>query len=53
MTYFERRPEVGGLWAFSENPEYTFVTKGTRSKLSKFLVSFNAKSTHVNKTDGM
>ncbi|KAK7408117.1 hypothetical protein QQX98_009708 [Neonectria punicea] len=41
VTGFERRPDVGGLWAFSNNPEYTSATKGTRAQLSKFLLPFS------------
>ncbi|KAF4473024.1 flavin containing monooxygenase 9 [Fusarium albosuccineum] len=41
VTCFERRPDAGGLWAFSDNPQYTSVTKGTRAQLSKFLLPFS------------
>ncbi|KAF7563593.1 hypothetical protein G7046_g550 [Stylonectria norvegica] len=38
VTGFERRPKAGGLWAFSENPEHTSATTGTRAQLSKFIL---------------
>ncbi|KAF4973970.1 hypothetical protein FZEAL_9077 [Fusarium zealandicum] len=41
VTCFERRPDAGGIWAFSDNPQYTSVTKGTRAQLSKFLLPFS------------
>ncbi|KAF7535002.1 hypothetical protein G7Z17_g13274 [Cylindrodendrum hubeiense] len=37
VTGFERRPNAGGLWAFSENPQITSATKSTKSQYSKFL----------------
>jgi len=40
VTGFERRPEAGGLWSFSENPEYTSATASTKSQLSKFTSPF-------------
>jgi dimethylaniline monooxygenase (N-oxide forming) / hypotaurine monooxygenase len=39
VTAFERRSDVGGLWRFSENPNFTSVTSSTKAQLSKFVVS--------------
>ncbi|KAM6525723.1 hypothetical protein FALCPG4_011260 [Fusarium falciforme] len=41
VTCFERRSEAGGIWAFSENPQFTSVTRGTRAQFSKFLIPFS------------
>ncbi|KAH7127435.1 flavin monooxygenase-like protein [Dactylonectria macrodidyma] len=41
VTGFERRPNAGGLWAFSENPQFTSATKSTKTQLSKFLLPFS------------
>ncbi|KAL8290912.1 hypothetical protein RB597_008940 [Gaeumannomyces tritici] len=40
VTGFERRPDVGGLWAFSDVPNYTSATKDTRYQMSKFISCF-------------
>lgn len=42
VTGFERRPDAGGLWAFSENPQFTSATESTKAQLSKFMVSTGA-----------
>ena len=36
---FERRSSVGGLWSYSENPEYTTALDDTTVNVSKFVVS--------------
>ncbi|KAH6888404.1 flavin monooxygenase-like protein [Thelonectria olida] len=41
VTGFERRPDAGGLWAFSENPHFTSATLSTKTQLSKFLLPFS------------
>ncbi|KAM5358214.1 hypothetical protein ACJZ2D_015489 [Fusarium nematophilum] len=41
VTCFERRPDAGGIWAFSDNLDYTSVTESTRAQLSKFLSPFS------------
>ncbi|KAI0454300.1 FAD/NAD(P)-binding domain-containing protein [Xylaria acuta] len=38
---FERRNEVGGLWAFSDNASYTSVLKETVCNISKFVSGFS------------
>ncbi|RBR19234.1 uncharacterized protein FIESC28_05699 [Fusarium coffeatum] len=38
---FERRPSVGGLWSYSENPEYTTALDDTTVNVSKFVSSFS------------
>ncbi|KAH8675115.1 flavin monooxygenase-like protein [Ilyonectria robusta] len=40
VTGFERRPDAGGLWAFSENPQFTSATESTKAQLSKFMLPF-------------
>jgi heterodisulfide reductase subunit A-like polyferredoxin len=39
VVAFERRNEIGGLWAFSNNTSYTSVLKETVCNVSKFIVS--------------
>jgi dimethylaniline monooxygenase (N-oxide forming) len=36
---FERREAVGGLWAYSDDPEYTSALDDTTANISKFVVS--------------
>lgn len=36
---FERREAVGGLWAYSHDPEYTSALDDTTANISKFVVS--------------
>ncbi|KAF5020609.1 hypothetical protein F66182_7358 [Fusarium sp. NRRL 66182] len=38
---FERRDSVGGLWAYSENPEYTTALDDTITNVSKFVSGFS------------
>ncbi|KAI1815543.1 FAD/NAD(P)-binding domain-containing protein [Poronia punctata] len=38
---FERRDEIGGLWAFSENASYTSVLNETVCNISKFVSGFS------------
>ncbi|KLU83012.1 hypothetical protein MAPG_02079, partial [Magnaporthiopsis poae ATCC 64411] len=40
VTGFERRSAVGGLWAFSDDPNCTSATTGTRYQMSKFISCF-------------
>ncbi|KAK3332308.1 flavin-containing monooxygenase 9 [Cercophora scortea] len=41
VTLYERRKNVGGLWAYSDNPAYTTALPGvTRANLSKFTCGF-------------
>ncbi|KAJ4317653.1 hypothetical protein N0V84_007252 [Fusarium piperis] len=35
----ERREAVGGLWAYSDDPEYTSALDETTANISKFVVS--------------
>ncbi len=39
VVAFERRDEIGGLWAFSDDAGYTSVLKETVCNVSKFVVS--------------
>lgn len=36
---FERRESVGGLWAYSDNTDYTTALDDTTVNVSKFVVS--------------
>ncbi|KAK5630532.1 hypothetical protein RRF57_006247 [Xylaria bambusicola] len=38
---FERRNEIGGLWAFSDDVNYTSVLKQTVCNISKFVSGFS------------
>ncbi|PHH63149.1 hypothetical protein CDD81_6200 [Ophiocordyceps australis] len=38
-TGFDRRPNVGGLWAYASEPSWTSVTRDTVCNISKFVVS--------------
>ncbi|KAM4054539.1 flavin-binding monooxygenase-like domain-containing protein [Hirsutella rhossiliensis] len=38
---FERRDRVGGIWAYSPNPNYTSVIHDTVSNVSKFVSGFS------------
>ncbi|KAH8885398.1 flavin-containing monooxygenase 9 [Thozetella sp. PMI_491] len=40
-TLYERRPTVGGLWAYSDNPAYTTALPITRANISKFTCGFS------------
>ncbi|KAK3349598.1 flavin-containing monooxygenase 9 [Lasiosphaeria hispida] len=41
VTLFERRHNVGGLWAYSDNPAYTTALPVTRANISKFTCGFS------------
>ncbi|RSM10837.1 hypothetical protein CEP52_003322 [Fusarium oligoseptatum] len=38
---FERREAVGGLWAYSDDPEYTSALDDTTANISKFVSGFS------------
>ncbi|KAF4981977.1 hypothetical protein FZEAL_2323 [Fusarium zealandicum] len=38
---FERRESVGGLWAYSSNPDYTSALDDTMANISKFVSGFS------------
>ncbi|KJZ77651.1 hypothetical protein HIM_02828 [Hirsutella minnesotensis 3608] len=38
---FERRSEIGGVWAYSTNTTFTSVTRETVSNISKFVSGFS------------
>ncbi|KAK3682287.1 flavin-containing monooxygenase 9 [Podospora appendiculata] len=40
VTLYEWRKNVGGLWAYSDNPAYTTALPVTRANLSKFTCGF-------------
>jgi dimethylaniline monooxygenase (N-oxide forming) len=42
VTCFERRSESGGIWAYSEDPTITSVTKYTSAQLSKYMVCYSS-----------
>ncbi|KAK0707681.1 flavin-containing monooxygenase 9 [Lasiosphaeris hirsuta] len=41
VTLFERRHNVGGLWAYSDNPTYTTALPVTRANISRFTCGFS------------
>ncbi|KAK1754238.1 flavin-containing monooxygenase 9 [Echria macrotheca] len=40
-TLYERRQQVGGLWAYSDNPQHTTALPVTRANISKYTCGFS------------
>jgi dimethylaniline monooxygenase (N-oxide forming) len=40
-TLYERRQQVGGLWAYSDNPLHTTALPVTRANISKYTCGFS------------
>ncbi|KAJ5885164.1 dimethylaniline monooxygenase [Penicillium taxi] len=41
VTLYERRSQVGGIWAYTKNPSWTTALKSTQANVSKYTCGFS------------